>query len=195
MFDKYTQIQIARPLHLPHRVARNALLAMVAIFGVAACSTSERSKSCTLPPQQSACSTQGALERELAAIPARLRLELPDRYAGRGIFCSDPAVVVLLKGDSPMPPRMMQSPRGAVPISFITGCPYSSKDLVLIINSGKVNELFPTADGIAADQVGGRIEVYAIGEEKLRHFQEMSTEAGKSLGVPLVVRKAAPVKL
>lgn len=195
MSGKYAQIQSPRSLHLPRRAARNALLAMPAIFALAACSVTESSKSCILPPQESTCSNQEALERELAAISAQLRLELPDRYAGRSIICSDPAVVVALKGNSPMPPRMMQSPRGAVSISFIAGCPYSSKDLVLLINSGKVNELFLNADGIAADQVSGTIEVYAIGDEKLRHFQEISVEAGKSLGVPLVVRKAAPVKL
>jgi len=66
---------------------------------------------------------------------------------------------------------------------------------VSIIDSGKVNELFPTADGIAVDQVGGRIEIYAVGQEKLHHFQAVSAEAAQSLGVPLVVRKSAPVKL
>ncbi|WP_313438888.1 hypothetical protein [Stenotrophomonas sp.] len=122
--------------------------------------------------------------------------EMPSRFAGKTFTESPMVVTVRLTGADPVPSRVVDTRYGRVTYHFVVGAAHSRAELQSVVNSGKIQGLFPEYQGIMVDGERGVIVVELPGEtfERLRDGEEL--DASRELSVPIELKKAAaPVKL
>jgi len=122
--------------------------------------------------------------------------EMPSRFAGKTFTESPMVVTVRLTGSEPVPSRIVDTRYGRVTYHFVVGADHSRAELQSVVNSGKIQGLFPEYQGIMVDGERGVIvvELPAENAERLRGGEEL--DASRALSVPIELKKAvAPAKL
>lgn len=121
---------------------------------------------------------------------------MPDRFAGK-TFTENPMVVtVRLTGADPVPSRSVDTRYGRLTYHFVVGAAHSLNELNNVVNSGKIQKLFPEHQGIMVDGSRGVIVVELPAEDFEKIYEGEEREASRMLSVPIELKKAkAPAKL
>ncbi|WP_159093565.1 MULTISPECIES: hypothetical protein [Stenotrophomonas] len=120
---------------------------------------------------------------------------MPDRFAGK-TFTENPMVVtVRLTGADPVPSRIVDTRYGRVTYHFVVGAAHSLAELRNVVESGKIQALFPEYQGIMVDGERGVIVVELPEKDVESIYESEGLDVRRMFSVPIELKKAAaPVK-
>lgn len=127
-----------------------------------------------------------ALRMETGRVVNRLIKEFGERYAGFDFSESPMIVKFKLTGNQAENSRTEVTSAGPVRVVFQHGAPHSIDELEIALRSGKLNQIFPDAEGMGIDQRSGEILVTL--SESQGHDPAMKREAtplSSALGLPV----------